>query len=134
MATLAATAAATAAALAFHRHRFRRQGRLEALLTLPTVAPEIVLAASMLLVFAALGLRLGFLTVILSHAAFTVSYGYVVVRARIAGFDHSLEEAALDLGARPLQDVLEGDAAADPAGRDGGGVFWSSRSRSTTTS
>src|SRR4030095_5983922 len=46
---------------------------------------------------------LGFLTVILSHAAFTVSYGYVVVRARIAGFDRSLEEAALDLGARPLQ-------------------------------
>ena len=75
VATLAATAAATAAALAFHRHRFRRQGALEALLTLPTVAPEIVLAASMLLVFAALGLRLGFLTVILSHAAFTVSYG-----------------------------------------------------------
>ena len=103
VATLAATAAATAAALAFHRHRFRRQGALEALLTLPTVAPEIVLAASMLLVFAALGLRLGFLTVILSHAAFTVSYGYVVVRARIAGFDRSLEEAALDLGARPLQ-------------------------------
>jgi spermidine/putrescine transport system permease protein len=103
IATLAATAAATAAALAFHRHRFRRQGMLEALLTLPTVAPEIVLAASMLLVFAALGLRLGFLTVILAHAAFTVSYGYVVVRARIAGFDRSLEEAACDLGARPFQ-------------------------------
>jgi spermidine/putrescine transport system permease protein len=102
-ATLLATSAATAAALAFHRHRFRRQGSLEALLTLPTVAPEIVLAASMLLVFAALGVRLGFLTVILSHAAFTVSYGYVVVRARLSGFDRSLEEAALDLGARPFQ-------------------------------
>ncbi len=102
-ATLVATAVATAAALAFHRHRFRRQGLLEGLLTLPTVAPEIVLAASMLLVFAALGLQLGFLTVILAHAGFTVSYAYVVVRARIAGFDRSLEEAALDLGASPLQ-------------------------------
>jgi spermidine/putrescine transport system permease protein len=106
VATLVATSAATAAALAFHRHRFRRQAALEAVLTLPTVAPEIVLAASMLLVFAALGLRLGFLTVILSHAAFTVSYGYVVVRARIAGFDRSLEEAARDLGARPAQVFL----------------------------
>jgi spermidine/putrescine transport system permease protein len=106
-ATLLATTAATAAALAFHRGRFRRQGLVEAFLTLPTVAPEIVLAASMLLVFAAVGLRLGFLTVILAHAGFTVSYAFVVVRARIAGFDGSLEEAAQDLGASPLQTFLK---------------------------
>ncbi|HUL77572.1 MAG TPA: ABC transporter permease, partial [Vicinamibacteria bacterium] len=93
--TVIATAAATAAALAFHRHRFRRQGVLEGLLTIPTVAPEIVLAASLLLLFAAAGLRLGFLTVILAHVSFTVSYAFVVVRARIAGLDHSLEEAAM---------------------------------------
>ena len=98
-----ATLAATAAALAFHRHRFRRQGLLEGLITIPTVAPEIVLAASMLLLFAAAGLRLGFLSIILSHVAFTISYAFVVVRARIAGFDTSLEEAAMDLGAGPLQ-------------------------------
>ncbi|HEX9189509.1 MAG TPA: extracellular solute-binding protein, partial [Vicinamibacteria bacterium] len=101
--TVVATAAATAAALAFHRHRFRRRGLLEGLLTLPTVAPEIVLAASMLLLFAAIGLRLGFLTVVLAHVAFTVSYAFVVVRARIAGFDAGLEEAAMDLGASPVQ-------------------------------
>ena len=73
-ATVVATALGTAAALAFHRHRFRRQAALDALLTLPTVAPEIVLAASLLLLFAALGLRLGFATVILAHVGFTVSY------------------------------------------------------------
>ncbi len=101
-----ATAAATAAALAFHRHRFRRRGLLEGLLTIPTVAPEIVLAASLLLLFAAAGLRLGFATVILAHVAFTVSYAFVVVKARIAGFDHSLEEAAMDLGAGPLRTFL----------------------------
>ncbi len=101
--TVVATVAATAAALAFHRHRFRRPGLLEGLITIPTVAPEIVLAASLLLLFAAIGLRLGFLTVILAHVGFTVSYAFVVVKARIAGFDHSLEEAAMDLGAGPVR-------------------------------
>jgi spermidine/putrescine transport system substrate-binding protein/spermidine/putrescine transport system permease protein len=102
---LAATAACavlgTAAALAFHRHRFRRQAALDAMITLPIVVPEIVLASSLVLLFAAIGLRLGFLTVILAHVAFSVSYAVVVVRARLAGFDRSLEEAAMDLGAGP---------------------------------
>jgi spermidine/putrescine transport system permease protein len=105
--TLVAAVAATAAALAFHRHRFRRRGLLEGLITIPTVAPEIVLAASMLLLFASVGLRLGFLTIILSHVAFTISYAFVVVKARIAGFDHSLEEAAMDLGAGPVQTFVK---------------------------
>jgi spermidine/putrescine transport system permease protein len=101
--TVLATAAATAAALAFHRHRFRRRGLLEAALVVPTIAPEIVLAASLLLLFAAIGLRLGFATVILAHTSFTVAYAFVVVAARIAGLDRSLEEAAMDLGASPVR-------------------------------
>jgi spermidine/putrescine transport system permease protein len=70
---------------------------------LPTVVPEIVLAASLLLLFASVGLRLGFATIVLAHVGFTVSYAFVVVKARIAGFDESLEEAAMDLGAGPLR-------------------------------
>ena len=93
--------AGTAAALAFHRHRFRRQAALDALITVPIVIPEIVLASSLVLLFAAVGLRLGFLTVVLAHVAFSVSYAVIVVRARFVGFDRSLEEAAMDLGARP---------------------------------
>jgi len=100
-ATGLATVAGTAAALAFHRHSFRRQAVLDGLLLLPMVIPEIATAASLLLLFAALGLRLGFLTVILAHVAFSISYAVVVVRARLAGFDRSLEEAAMDLGAGP---------------------------------
>jgi spermidine/putrescine transport system permease protein len=106
VATVTATAIGTAAALAFHRHRFRRQAALDGLVTLPMVIPEIVMASSLLLLFAGLGLRLGFATVILAHVAFSVSYAVVVVRARLAGFDRSLEEAAMDLGARPGRTFL----------------------------
>jgi spermidine/putrescine transport system permease protein len=102
-ATVLTTAIATAAALAFHRRRFRRQAVLDAALTLPIVVPEIVMASSLVLLFAAVGLRLGFLSVILAHVGFSVSYAVVVVRARLAGLDHSLEEAAMDLGASPLR-------------------------------
>ena len=100
-ATVLCTLLGTAAALALHRHRFRQQGSVEALLTLPMVVPEIVLASSLLLFFAALGLRLGLVTVILAHVGFSISYAVIVVRARLSGLDPSLEEAAADLGAPP---------------------------------
>lgn len=99
--TAVSTVVGTAAALAFHRHRFRRRAALEGLLTLPMVVPEIVMASSLLLLFASLGLRLGFATVILAHVAFSLSYAVIVVRARLEGFDRGLEEAAMDLGAGP---------------------------------
>ena len=105
-ATAISSVCGTAAALALHRHRFRRRGAIDASMMLPTVVPEIVLAASLLLLFASLGLRLGFLTVILAHVGFTVSYTFLVVKARIAGFDRSLEEAATDLGASATQTFL----------------------------
>jgi spermidine/putrescine transport system substrate-binding protein/spermidine/putrescine transport system permease protein len=99
--TVLATGAGTAAALAFHRHRFRAQAFWDALVVVPLLLPEIALAASLVLLFAAMGMRLGFLTVVVAHVAFSLSYAVVVVRARLAGFDRSLEEAAMDLGASP---------------------------------
>jgi spermidine/putrescine transport system permease protein len=104
--TALATGLATAGALAFHRHAFRRRSALEAAIVLPMVVPEIVLAGSLLLLFAALGLRLGFLTLVLAHVGFSVSYAVVVVRARLAGFERALEEAAMDLGAGPWRTLL----------------------------
>jgi len=106
-ATIIATVIATAAALAFHRHRFRRQGLLDALITIPIVIPEIVMASSLLMLFAAAGLRLGLLSVVMAHVGFSVSYAVIVVRSRLAGFDRSLEEAAMDLGAGPWRTFLK---------------------------
>jgi spermidine/putrescine transport system permease protein len=106
VASIVATACGTAAALALHRHRFRGSVAVDAGILLPTVVPEIVLAASLLLLFATLGASLGFATVILAHVGFTVSYAFVVVKARIAGFDRTLEEAAMDLGAGPARTFL----------------------------
>jgi spermidine/putrescine transport system permease protein len=53
--------------------------------------------------FGVAGLRLSLTTVVIAHVVFCVSYVAIVVRARLSGFDRSLEEAALDLGARPVQ-------------------------------
>jgi spermidine/putrescine transport system permease protein len=107
LATAACTVLGTAAALAFHRWQPARPGPLEALLLLPMVVPEIVLASSLLLFFAAAGLRLGLATVVLAHVSFCLSYAVIVVRARLSGFDRSLEEAAMDLGARPLRTFVK---------------------------
>jgi spermidine/putrescine transport system permease protein len=105
--TAACTALGTAAALAFYRRGLRRAGMVEALLLLPMVVPEIVLATALLLFFAAVGLQLGLGTVVLAHVSFCVSYAVIVVRARLSGFDRSLEEAAMDLGARPWRTFLK---------------------------
>jgi spermidine/putrescine transport system permease protein len=101
--TAAAATVGTAGALSLHRYAFRRAGAITGAILLPTVVPEIVLAASLLLLFASLGLRLGFTTVILAHIGFTVSYTFVVVKVRITGFNRVLEEAAMDLGAGPVR-------------------------------
>jgi spermidine/putrescine transport system permease protein len=101
--TLLSTAIGTAAALAFHRHDFRRRALWDALIVLPLVTPEIVLAASLVLLFAAVGLKLSMVTVVLAHVVFTVSYAVLVVSARLSGFDRSLEDAAMDLGAGPFR-------------------------------
>ena len=71
-----------------------------------TVMPEIVVGVSLLVFFVAtlipLGIELGIVTIVIAHVAFTISFVTIVVRARLAGMDESLEEAAQDLGANPV--------------------------------
>lgn len=101
-AALIATAVGGLMALALGRFRLRGRGWIEALLVLPLTNPEIVLAASLLNLFAAAGLQRGVLTLLLSHSLFCLSYAALTIKARLAGLDRQLEEAAMDLGARPL--------------------------------
>jgi spermidine/putrescine transport system permease protein len=93
----------TLVALALGRYEFRGRGFTRNLLYLPIIIPEIVIGAALVTFFGVVGLRLSLVTVIIAHVVFSVSYVAIVVRARLSGFDRSLEEAALDLGARPLQ-------------------------------
>ena len=73
----------------------------------PLVMPEVITGLSLLLLFVALDWDRGIFTVTLAHMSFSMTYVAVVVRARLAGFDRSLEEAALDLGATPLRTFLQ---------------------------
>ncbi len=102
-AALVATLLGGLMALALGRFRLRGRGWIEALLVLPLTNPEIVLAASLLNLFANAGLQRGALTLLLSHSLFCLSYAALTVKARLAGLDRQLEEAAQDLGARPLE-------------------------------
>lgn len=114
IATVAATALGTLTALGMDRYRFRGRTVFDANLYLPIVIPEIVMGISLLLFFnqalfpfiqAVTGTRLGtgLHTITLAHIAFNIPFVYVIVRARLAGFDRTLEEAAGDLGADEWQ-------------------------------
>jgi len=83
------------------------KGTIDSLLYIPIIIPEIAEALSLLLFYKFTGYNLGWLTVLLGHIAFDISFVYVVVRARLAGFDRSLEEASLTLGANEVQTFLK---------------------------
>lgn len=105
-ATLIATVIGTFAALALSRHRFQGQTVADSAIYMATVMPEIVVGVSLLVFFVAVGLQLGITTIVIAHVAFCISFVTIVVRARLAGMDRSMEEAAQDLGASPIQTFL----------------------------
>ncbi|HSO84318.1 ABC transporter permease subunit [Thiocapsa sp.] len=103
----------TLAANALVRHgRFRGRTGFELLLTAPLVMPDVIIGLSLLLLFVAMQHtigwpdRRGFTTITIAHVTFSMAYVAVVVRARLSQMDRSLEEAAMDLGARPLRVYL----------------------------
>jgi putrescine transport system permease protein len=99
----AATLLGALAAVALVRSgRFRGRTLFAGMIYAPLVMPEVILGLSLLLLFVALGLPRGFWTVAASHTTVTLCYATVVIQARLASFDLSLEEAARDLGCTPL--------------------------------
>lgn len=101
IATLCATILGTLIALALSRYRFKGSGAINLFLVLPLTSPEIVLGSSLATLFLSRGVERGFLTVVIAHIMFQVSFVAVTLRARIRGFDWTLEQAAMDLGATP---------------------------------
>jgi spermidine/putrescine transport system permease protein len=105
-ATAIATVIGTLTALALTRHSFRGKTVADSAIYAATVMPEIVVGVSLLVFFVAAGLQLGITTIIIAHVAFTISFVTIVVRARLSGMDRSIEEAAQDLGANPVQTFM----------------------------
>ncbi len=89
--------------------RFRGRFTLNAMTTAPLVMPEVITGLSLLLLFVALEQATGWpagrgvTTITIGHMTFSMAYVTVVVQSRLASFDIALEEAAMDLGARPLK-------------------------------
>ncbi len=113
LSTVIATILGTMIGLALTRYDFRGRGALNGIIFLPMATPEIVLGASLLTLFVATALPplaggvptlypTGFLTILIAHVMFNISYVVVTVKARLSGFDRRLEEAAMDLGANEL--------------------------------
>ena len=103
VATLLSTVLGTMIAFALARHRFRGRATTNLLIFLPMATPEVVMAASLLTLFLNAGVTLGFWTIVLAHVMFTVSFVVVAVKARVAGLDPRLEQAAMDLYASEWQ-------------------------------
>jgi spermidine/putrescine transport system permease protein len=103
VATVVAVAFGTAMALALVKYRFVGKGPMNTFLVLPLTMPEVVLGFSVLTLFVAVDYSRGFVTIVVAHIMFCVSYVTTTVKARIRGFDWRLEEAAMDLGATPFR-------------------------------
>ncbi|GHJ45793.1 ABC transporter permease [Catellatospora sp. TT07R-123] len=102
-ATVISTILGTLISFALVRYRFIGRGATNTLIFLPMATPEIVMGTSLLTLFIGAKLPLGFLTILIAHVMFCISFVVVTVKARLAGLDPRLQEAAMDLYATPWQ-------------------------------
>ncbi|MFV2002759.1 MAG: ABC transporter permease [Paracoccaceae bacterium] len=100
--TLATGLGTMAAYVLVRAGRFHGRTLFSGMIYAPLVMPEVITGLSLLLLFIAIGLDRGILTIVLAHTTFSMCYVTVVVSSRLSGFDRSLEEAALDLGCTPF--------------------------------
>lgn len=103
-----ATFLGTLSAIVVNRFKkFRGRGLFNAMLLAPMIMPEIILGISMLLMFVALGIDRGPVTIIIAHITFTMCFAFVVIQSRLRELDPSLEEAARDLGCTALSAFIK---------------------------
>jgi spermidine/putrescine transport system permease protein len=106
LATLVSTILGTLAAFAMARHRYRGRATSNLLVFLPMATPEVVMGSSLLTLFVSSQIPLGATTILIAHIMFSISFVIVTVKARIAGLDPRLEQAAMDLYANERQTFL----------------------------
>ena len=104
-ATILATVLGTLMAFALVRHSFRGRAPSNFVIFLPMATPEVVMGSSLLAMFVGLGIDsiLGFITIVIAHVLFCLSFVVVTVKARLTGMDSRLEQAAMDLYANEWQ-------------------------------
>ena len=107
LSTLLATVLGTLAAFAMARHRYRGRATTNVLVFLPMATPEVVMGSSLLTLFVGLQIPLGATTILIAHIMFCISFVIVTVKARIAGLDPRLEQAAMDLYANERQTFMK---------------------------
>jgi spermidine/putrescine transport system permease protein len=97
-----ATVGGTMAAFALVRHRFVGRRLLQWFMLLPMVLPSLIIGVALLMFFSEVGIELSLITVIIGHTLVALPFSTLIMVARLIGFDRSLEEAAMDLGADEL--------------------------------
>jgi spermidine/putrescine transport system permease protein len=104
-ATILATILGSLMAFALVRHSFRGRAASNLIIFMPMATPEVVMGSSLLAMFVSLGFDgvLGFVTIVIAHVLFCLSFVVVTVKARLAGMDAALEHAAMDLYANEWQ-------------------------------
>ena len=104
---LIAAVIGTLGALGMTRVHYKSKGMMEYLSMIPIMVPEIILGMVFLAFFSMLHLPFGMVTLVIAHVSFCIPYIFMMVKARLAGIDKSLEEAARDLGASPVRTFFD---------------------------
>jgi len=101
LSTLVSTVIGVLTALGMENKHFTGRRLISTLIYIPLVIPDILMGVSLALLFNFTRVNAGMPTVLIAHITFCVSYTVIVIQSRLEGFDHSLVEAAMDLGAKP---------------------------------
>ncbi len=103
LSTIISTVLGVVTALAMENKKFTGKKFLSGLVFMPLIMPDILMGVSLALLYNFMKIQTGLWTVLIAHITFCVSYTVIVIQSRLEGFDYSLEEAAMDLGANKWQ-------------------------------